>query len=286
MPYIIMPINSLPRHRVTQSNPPSEKTLLKYTYLSVFLALFCLPAFAQERWQSDAYITQSFIKIALEREYKETKHPKLVRWEKPISVYVESDTGDSQLQLDLLTTQMGHLAYISGMPIHFTKQAKGAGILVIFTQYKNVEDKVRQYIGNPDKIRKALNEAVCLGNFRLNQRHEITRGTIIIPVDYAREKARLLDCVVEEITQLLGLPNDSDEVFPSVFNDHSIDTYLSPLDYILLKALYSPYLKPGMTVKQVKAAFPNVLKELHQSGDIEHALQRVQIHSLRRYVGD
>lgn len=241
---------------------------------------------ALERWQSDAYIQQSFVKIALEREYKETKHPKLIRWEKPIKVYFESDFGDANLQHDLLAVQVKHLAYITGHPIDFTPQAKGAGILVIFTSYKTLEDKVRRYIGNPDKIRKALNEAVCLGNFRLNKRSEITRAVIIIPVDYAREKARLLDCVVEEITQTLGLPNDSNDVFPSVFNDVSVDTYLSPLDYILLKALYSPHLKPGMTVPQTKAALPKVLNDLHASGDIENAVQRVQVDSLRRYVGD
>lgn len=276
-----MPISLLRHYRVIQSKAPLYRVCL-----AVFLALICLPASAKERWQNDTYITQSFIKIALEREYKESKHPKLVRWEKPISVYFESDTGDASLQRELLTVQMQHLAYISGMPVSFTNQAKGAGILVIFTNYNDIEDKVRQYIGNPDTIRKALNEAICLGNFQVNKHSEITRGIIIIPVDYAREKARLLDCVVEEITQLLGLPNDSDDVFPSVFNDNSIDTYLSPLDYILLKALYSPHLSPGINVAQVKAAFPNVLKDLHKAGDIENALQRVQIHSLRRYVGD
>lgn len=243
-------------------------------------------AVAQERWQTDAYIQQSFIKIALEREYKESKHPKLIRWEKPIKVFFKSDMGDAQLQRNLLTIQMQHLAHISGMPISFTPYAKDAGILIIFTSYNTIEDKVRTYIGDPEKIRKALNEAVCLGNFRTNKRSEITRAVIIIPVDFAREKARLLDCVVEEITQTLGLPNDSNDVFPSVFNDVSIDTYLSPLDYILLKALYSPHLRPGMTVKQTKAAFPKVLKDLHASGDIDNAASRVQIDSLRSYVGD
>jgi hypothetical protein len=91
---------------------------------------------------------------------------------------------------------------------------------------------------------------------------------------------------VEEITQLLGLPNDSNDVFPSVFNDVSIDTYISPLDYLLLKALYSSQLKPGMNVKQTKAAFPNVLKELHASKDIENAVERVQKYSLKVYLGD
>lgn len=255
-------------------------------YSGIILALLSTQAIAKERWQSDAYIEQSFIKIALEREYKETKHPKLVRWEKPIKVYFESDMGDAKLQRDMLTVQMQHLAYISGLSIGFTPDKTNAGILVFFTHYNDIENKVRQYIGDPDKMRKALNEALCISNFRLNKRHEIVRSVIIIPVDYARQKAKLVDCVVEEITQSLGLPNDSNDVFPSIFNDISIDTYLSPLDYILLKALYSPHLKTGMTVQQTKAVFPLILKDLHASGDIEHAAQRVRIHSLRSYLGE
>ncbi|GAA0836631.1 DUF2927 domain-containing protein [Marinomonas arenicola] len=274
MPYAIMPTSLLSRCQAILAS------------FILALALFSGQASALERWQTDAYIQQSFIKIALEREYKESKHPKLIRWEKPIKVYFKSDMGDATLQHDLLDVQIKHLAYITGQPIDFTTNPKEAGIFIIFTAYKTLEDKVRRYIGNPDKIRKAINEAVCLGNFRLNKRSEITRAVIIIPVDYAREKARLLDCVVEEITQTLGLPNDSNDVFPSVFNDVSVDTYLSPLDYILLKALYSKHLTPGMTVPQTKAAFPKVLKDLHASGDIENAVQRVQIKSLRRYVGD
>ncbi|REG82874.1 DUF2927 domain-containing protein [Marinomonas pollencensis] len=262
----------------------SQATL--FSLILLLLVLFSRQAIALERWQTDAYIEQSFIKIALKREYREIKHPKLIRWENPIKVYFESDYGDADLQHELLDVQIKHLAYITDHPIFFTPKAKDAGILVIFTAYQKLEDKVRRYIGNPDKIRKAINEAVCLGNFRLNKRSEITRAVIIIPVDYAREKARLLDCVVEEITQTLGLPNDSNDVFPSIFNDVSVDTYLSPLDYILLKALYSPHLKPGMSVSQTKAAFPKVLSDLHASGEIEQALQRVQVHSLRRYVGD
>ncbi|MBR7889466.1 DUF2927 domain-containing protein [Marinomonas sp. A79] len=258
------------------------------TRFSLWLCAVCLslPALATERWQEDTYIRDSFVKIALEREYKETQFPKLIRWNKPIRLFFESDSGDALLQKELLSVHAQHLAYITGLSIDFTPNPKDANIFVIFTDYKSLENKVSQYIGDPENIRAALDEAICLGNFRRNGRYEITKGTIIIPVDYARSKSRFLDCIVEEITQLLGLPNDSGEVFPSVFNDVSVDTYLSPLDYLLLKALYSRHLTPGMNVEQTKAAFPNVLKQLHANKDIEQAAQRVQRYSLKTYLGD
>ncbi len=262
--------------------------------LSLNLKLLCalailltsLTSQAKERWEDDTYIQESFIKIALEREYKETKNPKLVRWTKPIKIYFESDSGDAAFQKELLSVHAQHLSHITGVPIDFTPKANKASIVVVFTQYDNLEEKVRQYIGNPDKIRAALNEAICLGNFRINRFSEITRGTIIIPVDYARLKLRFLDCIVEEITQLMGLPNDSNDVFPSIFNDVSTDSYLSPLDYILLKTLYSPQLKPGMTVKAANAILPNIIASLHDQGEIENAAQRVQQYSLKRYLGE
>lgn len=259
--------------------------MIRYSFcLFSFFIASC--SFGQERWQNDAYIQDSFIKIALEREYKETKYPKLIRWSKPIQLFFESDSGDASLQKELLSVHAQHLSYITGLPIDFTNAPQKANIFVIFTSYDNMENKVRQYIGDPEKIRGALNEAICLGHFSRNRQYEITKGSIIIPVDYARGKARFLDCIVEEITQLLGLPNDSNDVFPSVFNDVSIDTYLSPLDYLLLKALYSSHLKPGMDVEQTKAAFPRVLTELHANKDIENAAQRVQRYSLKTYLGD
>ncbi|MBM6551567.1 DUF2927 domain-containing protein [Marinomonas ostreistagni] len=240
----------------------------------------------QPRWHNEQYVADSFIKIALQREYNETANPKLVRWEQPIRVFMSSEVGDESLQHQLLSTHMQHLAAITGQPIAFVENPNNANIFVIFTQFDQVEDKVRQYIGDPERIRAALDEAVCLGNFKINSRQAIQQGTIIIPVDYARHRGRFLDCIVEEITQLMGLPNDSDDVFPSIFNDRSIDSYLSPLDYLLLKILYSPALQTGMTPAQVRQKLPSILKSLRQNGDIQHAPQRVYQGSLRQFVGE
>ena len=251
-----------------------------------FTLIMTLQVSAVQPWQTDNYIQDSFVKIALEREYKETNNPKLVRWNKPIRIFFESESGDALFQKELLSVHAKHLAHITGLSIKFTSNPKEANLFAIFTSYENIETKVQQYIGDPEKIRAALNEAICLGNFRRNSRYEITKGSIIIPVDYAREKSRFLDCIVEEITQLLGLPNDSNDVFPSIFNDVSIDIYPSPLDYILLKALYSPHLSPGMSVAQTKKAFPQVLTTLHDNKEIEQSVKNVQKNSLKAYLGD
>ncbi|WP_245624715.1 DUF2927 domain-containing protein [Marinomonas fungiae] len=245
-------------------------------------------AYAQgyAHWQEENYIHDSFLTIALQREYNPSQTPRLVRWEKPIIVYIESEAGDSSLQEQLLRIHTRHLTRITGVPIDFTSDIRRANIIASFTTLDQVEEKVARYIGDPESIRVALDEAICLGNFGVNSRGAIERGVIIIPVDYARQNARFLDCIIEEITQLLGLPNDSDNVYPSIFNDVSSDIYLSPLDYILLKILYSPRLKAGMSAEQVDRLLPTVINDLYYLGIIDDAAKLVQVGSLKSHIGD
>lgn len=54
-------------------------------------------------------------------------------------------------------------------------------------------------------------------------------------------------CLHEEIAQGLGLPNDSPRARPSVFNDDQEFALLTPHDELLLRMLYHPSLRPGMT---------------------------------------
>ncbi len=56
-----------------------------------------------------------------------------------------------------------------------------------------------------------------------------------------------LSCLHEEITQGLGLANDSPSARPSIFNDDEEFALLTRQDELMLKMLYSPALRPGMT---------------------------------------
>ena len=68
----------------------------------------------------------------------------------------------------------------------------------------------------------------------------------MIPEDLARSYGKLQSCVIEEMTQIMGLTNDVDDLYPSIFNDSSIFQQLTPLDKYLLHILYDKRLQPGV----------------------------------------
>lgn len=62
-----------------------------------------------------------------------------------------------------------------------------------------------------------------------------------------------LSCIHEEIAQGLGLPNDSPTARPSIFNDDEEFALLTRQDELMLRILYNPALRPGMTEAEARA---------------------------------
>ncbi|WP_128514252.1 DUF2927 domain-containing protein [Rhodobacter thermarum] len=61
-----------------------------------------------------------------------------------------------------------------------------------------------------------------------------------------------LSCLHEELTQGLGLPNDSPRARPSIFNDDEEFALLTDQDELLLRILYSRELRPGMSADEAR----------------------------------
>ncbi|WCH21064.1 DUF2927 domain-containing protein [Aeromonas salmonicida] len=245
--------------------------------------LLAQPLTAAERWQSDAYLIDSFFEVAMKREYGEEQNVRFARWQQPIRLKLINEFGDKPLQTEVVKIQSQHLAGIIGHPIILVNDKPN--ITLIMTERARMANWAKRTMGQGAAITTALKEGLCMANFAINARYEIARATIIIPVDYSRAKGRFLDCVVEELTQVMGLPNDSDKVFPSIFNDNSIDSFPTGLDYVLLKLAYHPALHAGMTAAEVRAALPVAIKALRANGEITQADQKVQVNSLKRWAG-
>lgn len=71
-----------------------------------------------------------------------------------------------------------------------------------------------------------------------------------------------LSCLHEEIAQGLGLANDSPRARPSVFNDDEEFALLTRQDELLLKMLYSPELRPGMTEAEARPIVQELARKL------------------------
>lgn len=71
-----------------------------------------------------------------------------------------------------------------------------------------------------------------------------------------------LSCIHEEIAQGLGLPNDSPQARPSIFNDDDEFALLTSHDEKLLTILYDPRLQPGMSADEARPVVRIIAREL------------------------
>ena len=233
-------------------------------------------------WKNLTYITQAFSEIALKNEYDVAKH-RVRKWRIPVRVFVEHQVGDRALHTQLVRMHLVHLAEITGHDIQLVDTLLDANLHLVFTRQSQWESEVTRLMG-PSSA-KNVHGSVCMAKFALNAKSEIERAWVIIPVDQAQMHGKLVACVVEEITQVLGLPNDSEKVFPSIFNDKTPQDLLTGLDFILLKLLYNPSIRAGMTAAEVKAPLQFLLEQWQRDGTLIHADKTVRQGQLYPLLG-
>ncbi|MEL6574796.1 MAG: DUF2927 domain-containing protein [Pseudomonadota bacterium] len=90
--------------------------------------------------------------------------------------------------------------------------------------------------------------------------HAIVFGMIMLGSEVGGLLRR--SCLHEEITQALGLGNDHPEVRPSIFNDDEEFALLTRHDEWLLRVLYDPRLRPGMTEQEAMPIVRRIVEEL------------------------
>lgn len=76
-----------------------------------------------------------------------------------------------------------------------------------------------------------------------------------------------LSCYHEEIAQGLGLANDSPLARPSIFNDDEEFALLTRMDELMLRILYDPALRPGMSLQQAQPVVTAIARRL-AGGDV------------------
>ncbi len=233
-------------------------------------------------WLDKAFIETAFYNVALQHEYSSGTKP-LAKWQQPIKIWIDHRVGDKELHQELAELHTQHLAQVTQHPISLVDKESEANVKWIYTrQSKWISESKR--VLNLKSI-EHLNSAICTAGYRTNAKGEIVYAGIIIPVDQARSRGKLVACIVEEITQVLGLPNDSDTAYPSIFNDHTPEDLLSPLDVVLLQLLYEPELKPGMTKAQVKPIVQKILKRYQETGVLKRAPNTTQQAPLYQLIG-
>ncbi len=245
----------------------------------VFVALF---AQAEEHWQTADYLQQAFVEVALKNEY-EGGFKSVRKWKMPIYVWLEDKTPEADMHRRLTQMHLAHLSSITQHPVALAKTRSQANVTLVFTSEANWGKEVGQLLGKG--ALKQLQRAVCMAGFSLDKQGAIVRAGVVIPTDQAEMHRKLAACIVEELTQIMGLPNDSEKVYPSIFNDKTPESLLTGLDALLLKMLYYPDIHIGMTAAQIKPVLTKLISTWQENGTITNAEKDVRNNELYELMG-
>ena len=242
--------------------------------LAVLLGGVFLAANADEaRWNTPARLVDSFVELAL-KSANSTRQNSVHKWTVPLRYFIVQGVGDEELHRKLIDTHFRHLAAITGMSIEPVASEAAANFLVVLTSEDRLEQELPRYFGSGAASQRAalFRGSLCLASFAVERKKgSIVRAVAVIPVDRARGTGHLVSCVVEELTHAMGLPNDSPQVFPSIFSRKSTQAYLTGLDHLLLRMLYDPRVKPGMGENTVRPILQTIAAEYQRDQRFDSA---------------
>jgi hypothetical protein len=214
-------------------------------------------------------LAENFMRIALYDEYRrgaggfvrEETASRLRRWEGPIRVGVRfgASVPPQRQATDRarIASFVARLASITGHPISVDDRNPNFFIHVVSEDEREALGPVINAtlpglsptdvagITALPRSTYCLVYAMAPGNS-----HTYTRAFAVIRAEHP--DLLRLSCLHEELTQGLGLPNDSPRARPSIFNDDEEFALLTDQDEMLLRILYRPELRPGMSPAEAR----------------------------------
>ncbi|MBF0107969.1 MAG: DUF2927 domain-containing protein [Magnetococcales bacterium] len=196
-----------------------------------------------------------FDRVAFGNEYTGERFPRVRKWKNPLRIGIQGDAPDfldAEIrqhvgELHRLTRHPIDLVYSAGMRragmVAPGFNTRDLNVIVYFVPREKIEPSIRHYFDNDSsQVARMMATATCFAKF-FKKKDEIRAAIVVIPANLSREVIRA--CVVEELTQIMGLPNDSDHIDQSVFNDKSRFNELTRYDRMLVRLLYDERLASG-----------------------------------------
>lgn len=225
-------------------------------------------------------LVANFERIALNDEYvfrdgrfvaQETPAA-LRRWERPVRLQAHFGASVPQDQQEedraRLARYAGRLADVTGHPIRAVGSGGNFHVLVLNRdEQRDAESLLRRIM--PSIRATTIREITTLPRHEFCAVYAISNASAphvyVTAIAFIRaEHPDLMrrSCLHEEVAQGLGLPNDSPQARPSIFNDDEEFALLTPHDEFLLTMLYDPRLTPGMTAADARPVLQRIAEGL------------------------
>lgn len=226
-------------------------------------------------------LVRDFIRIALYDEYtpvsgsmvQRSVASRLRRWDGPVRINLEFGASVPLARQEedrrAVATFVARLARITGHPIDMVSSAAEANyhVLVLDEDEREAsEGRLRALLpgigAGPVRTITGLNSGTFCLVFAFSEGTGYRYAHAVAVVRAEHPDLMRMACYHEEITQGLGLANDSPAARPSIFNDDEEFALLTRHDELLLRMLYDPRLQPGMTEAEARPIAEVIAREL------------------------
>jgi len=238
----------------------NRKTALLIIILSI-IGIFTFKYISHTEYEMTEYekeLTEYFNEIALESEFDNSSE-NVIKWTKPMKLYILKDKEYEQ-QVSFIKNTVETINEITqdDFKIELMSDLKESNsVIFLCEREKAIELDSALFEGISEDF-----SGLSLAEF--NNRFEIYSSRIFIDVTEPIELQKSV--ILEEITQSLGLLNDSEKYTNSIFYekqyiDNNSNYEYSKEDIEIIKLLYHPYMKPGLT----KVEAENILKRIFKN---------------------
>lgn len=212
-------------------------------------------------------LVRNFERIALFEEYA-TVDGRIVaaqtesqvhKWEEPVLVELSVSEGmperTAQKDRAAVAGYVARLSRITGHPIRLVREDGNFHVLILTeSERRAFGPRLRELIPGispaaVEIVTEMSRQNFCLV-FALDRRESGVYTKAIAVIRAEHPDLLRLSCLHEEIAQGLGLANDSPLARPSIFNDDEEFGLLTTHDEYLLKMLYDPRMRAGMTAEE------------------------------------
>ncbi|SLN75918.1 hypothetical protein ROG8370_03830 [Roseovarius gaetbuli] len=226
---------------------------------------------------TDTDLARNFERIAFYDEYAQGagfrpssgRAGGLRKWEGPVRMAVEFGRSVPEAQraddAAMVSGYAARLARVTGHPISANSSKPNFHVLIMGEDDRDQAiARIRQIVPNagPSTIsifRDMPRTIHCLVVAFSGESEDFTYRRAIAFIRAEHPPLMRQSCVHEELAQGLGLADDSPQARPSIFNDDDEFALLTTHDEELLRLLYSPALKPGMTADQARPIIHRLL---------------------------
>lgn len=216
---------------------------------------------AEKKVFTDSEIVEGFFKTAFGAEYHLAGRVDRIRkYDMPVRVFAEGAARpERRAQLAKVVADIG--ARVQHLDIAMAPTSDEANVVVNLVRDRDMSKTITSFYGQEraKEIRTSL-DPQCLSGFRKNENFEIEHSDVILTYDSG--DFVFLDCAYEELLQSLGPINDTSSVPWTMFNDNVSMGFFDVYDQYILNILYDPRIKAGMTIAEVNAVLPDVLRDV------------------------